>query len=541
MNEIARVVLETEMDLILAHKQTMKLAELTGLSLSAQTTFATAVSEVSRNSLEQTRDSILKLFVSGKEERQKYIIATIQDSRTQYSEKNNEGYKYAKRLVSQINVTTTDNDTQVELRFRIPVNSRIDDALIEKWRIHLNNDPAVSPYEEIKRKNRQLVEISAKLRESEQQYRTLTNSLPIMIYTRTREGVYTYVNEWLVDYTGASKEEITEQKWKTVIYEADYEPLIARIEKECEEGKEKIETECRLLEKSTGEYKWHKGIATAITNDAGEVTCWNGFLVEIHAQKMIEQTYKDNTALKQAQKALETKVDELNDSNRQLEQFAYIASHDLQEPLRKIGYYSDVLGKRYSETLGGEGQSLLENMIRSTQRMKLLINDILAYSAINDRKEFEAVDLNAVLQESMSDLELAIKETDASINHTTFPTIQGNFQQLKQVFENLLSNSLKFVAKDTKPEMVIRATVETNFVSLSFNDNGIGFDEVYLNRMFDLFQRLHTREKYMGTGIGLAICKKIVSLHNGSITAHSQEGKGATFIVKLPLKQNVNS
>jgi PAS domain S-box-containing protein len=541
MNEIAKVVLENEMDLILAHKQTMRLAELASLSLPAQTTFATAVSEVSRNSIEQTKDSVLRLFVSAKDERQKYLIATIQDSRTEYSEKSNEGYKYASKLVSQINVTTTDNDTLIELRFKIPTHIKIDDALIEKWRSQLNDSPAVSPYEEIKRKNRQLVDMANKLRESEQQYRTLTNSMPIMIYTRTRDGVYSYVNDWLTSYTGKTKEELTEKRWKGTIHEADYERIVAHVETECSKGTHLIDIECRLLEKSSGEYKWHKGVATALTSEGGEVTCWNGFLVDIHAEKLMEQAYRDNKQLKHAQQELESKVVELNSSNRQLEQFAYIASHDLQEPLRKIGYYSDVISTKYREHLGADGVGLFDKMVRSTDRMKLLIRDVLAYSSINSSQEFESVDLNAVLQDALSDLEIAITEKNAIIDHDKLPVIDGNFQQLKQLFENLLSNSLKFTAGGIQPRITISAATDKGYLSLSFKDNGIGFDETYLNRMFDLFQRLHTRDKYLGTGIGLAICKKIVTLHNGVITAHSGEGEGATFLVKLPMAQDKNS
>lgn len=537
MNEIAKVVLENEMDLILAHKQTMRLAELTGLSLPAQTTFATAVSELSRNSIEQTKDAILRLFVSNGEERYRYIIAIIQDSRTDYSEKSNEGYRYAQRLVPHIKATTTDNDTQVELRVRMPLTTRVDEAMLEKWRVHLNHDPAVSPYEEIKRKNRQLSELANKLKESELQYKTLTNSLPILIYTVKETNEVSFVNDWLVKYTGRTKEELTQSRWEDIIHRDDYGRFAATVRKAREEGHRIIDMEFRLLEHKTGEYKWHKGIATALANDKGEVTCWNNYLVDIQAQKMIEQAYRDNTELKRTQRALEDKVEELNNSNRQLEQFAYIASHDLQEPLRKISYYSDVLSGRYRDVLGTDGVTLFDNMVRSTERMKMLIHDVLAYSSINDKQDFSQVDLNTVLQEALSDLEIAIHEKHAIIRYDVLPTIDGNPLQLKQVFENLLSNSLKFVKPDVTPEIFISASVDNNSVTLSFKDNGIGFDEAYLGRMFDLFQRLHPRQKYEGTGIGLAICKKILTLHNGTISGHSKEGYGATFVINLPLKQ----
>ena len=539
MNEITRVVLENEMDLILAHKQCMKLAELAGLSLAAQTTFATAVSEVSRNCIGTINQSCLVLFVSDKKEKIKFITAVLEDKRQNFSAEKDEGYNYAKRLVQNIAATTGSDGNKIELNFRLPATLRIDDPTLEKWRILMNTDPAVSPYEEIKRKNRQLVEMADKLRISEQQYRSLTDSLPLMIFTVNPGGEMIYANKWVQQYTGESIEQLNTTKWQQVMHPDDFSEGWENWDVRSATPEGLVIRERRFKQHETDEYRWHFGVSIAMHDDGGSVVCWNTYFVDIHAQKTIEQALKDNKELKETKAELEEKVDQLNRSNEQLEQFAYIASHDLQEPLRKIGFYSDFLNKKYGHLFPDEAGVFFNNMLKSTDRMKLLIQDVLSYSTVR-QGDFASVDLNEIAAEIIEDLEFSINEKHALITVGKLPVIDGIQRQLKQLFENIVSNGLKFAKNNEQPRIAITADIEDNNVRISFADNGIGFEQKYISKMFDLFQQLHTRDKYKGTGIGLAICKKIVDIHNGNITATGTIGEGSVFFVTLPLSQQKN-
>ena len=537
MNEIAYVILENEMDLILVHRLSMRLAELGGLSLAAQTTFATAVSEVSRSAAGKTGDSCLTLYVSDKREKFKYITAILKHNRIGQAEVSDDDLKYAKKLVQTIRSYSDEGGNKIELKFRLPNTVILDDATIEKWRASLNTNPAISPYEEIKRKNRQLTEMADRLRESELQYKMLTDSLPIMILSISNDGNIIYGNQWTYDYTGETLESINQSGWANIVHPED-SGVIKETWAHAGSKLDVINFEHRINDSSNGEYRWHTGVAIAIKDENGANKYWNTFMVDIHAQKIIEKTLKDNKQLRDTQAELEDKVNLLNRSNEQLEQFAYITSHDLQEPLRKISFYSDYLSKKHSDSIPAEAKIFLENLIKASSRMRNLIQDVLAYSVV--RKDvFTDVDLNELAQETVHDLEIGIRDKSAIVYFEPLPVIEGNKRQLKQLFENIVSNSLKFSRPDTHPVISISAEDRKEHILLSFKDNGIGFDEAYIDKMFDLFQRLHTKDKYSGTGIGLAICKKIVDLHKGSIEARSQPGEGASFTFTLPKKQEV--
>jgi PAS domain S-box-containing protein len=536
MRELTRIILENEMDLILAYKQTMRLAELAALPLSAQTVLATAVSEISRSAINKQNTAYLKLAVSDKTEKIKSIVAVLEDGRKNFDITNDDGYKYARRLVQNITGTSTGNGTQIELTYRLPATTKADESAIEQWSILLNHNPEVSPYEEIKRKNRQLVELTDKLRSSEQQYKTLTDSLPIIILSMAGDGNITYANSWLTQYTGESIEDLNSTKWRNVIHADDLNNLWQEWEQRSD-NVPVIIPECRIKETATDEYKWHTGIFTPISSIGAATVSWSAFLVDINVQKEIEVALKDNQYLKNVQKDLEHKVTLLDQSNARLEQFAYIASHDLQEPLRKISLYSDYLKTNYGHKLPEEANLFLNNLVRSTVRMKSLIQDVLAYSTVK-KDEFVKVDLNIILCETVEELEIGIDTKKIMLTTNRLPEILGNRRQLRQLFDNLISNSLKFARTDIVPEISVHAETTADEVVLSFSDNGIGFEDKYVSKMFDLFQRLHGGNKFTGTGIGLAICKKIVELHSGSITARGELGKGATFFITLPLLQN---
>jgi len=530
MMEVTRIILENEMDLILAHKQSMKLAELTGLSLSAQTSFATAVSEISRGSANAENPTILILGVSGMKS-VRNIFASLTNN-TKISRKAfDEGIKHAERLVSSISTNDENGQYTVSLLQRLPPTTSINDEIIERWRIHLNSDPAVSPYEEIKRKNKQLLALADNLKESEDKYRVLADSLPIMIFSVDPTGAMTYANNWLTDYAVSTPGEINNSGWKTFLHADDYEKLFPAA------GltvlSDSFSSEVRLRNGTTGEYRWHNGMSVPIKKHDGAIGHWNTFLVDIHAQKVIEETLNANSVLIQIQKQLEDKIAQLDQSNKLLEQFAYITSHDMQEPLRKISFYSDFVLSKYSDKLPEDGLRYLNSLAKAAQRMKLLVQDVLAYSTVNKEVD-DFIELDEVISETLTDFDLAIKEKSAMISVGALPIVYGNKRQMKQIFDNLLSNSLKFTLPGTSPVISITAYRQNDESVIAFSDNGIGFDDQYAFKMFELFQRLHSKDAYLGTGIGLAICKKIMDLHNGSITVKSQPGKGTTFFISIP-------
>jgi signal transduction histidine kinase len=267
-----------------------------------------------------------------------------------------------------------------------------------------------------------------------------------------------------------------------------------------------------------------------------------------------------NSALALANAELEEKVgvrtqallqysEELQRSNRELEEFAFVASHDLQEPLRKIRAFGDRLQQKFSGQLGETGSNYVVRMQAASERMSALIDDLLSFSRVTTKQRpFVRVDLNEIMHRVMDDLDYAIEETNAQLHIDPMPTIDADASQMAQVFMNLVANSLKFHSPDARP--IIAITCESNLASpladdkrhwccLRFADQGIGFEAQYAERVFSLFQRLHGRDEYSGTGIGLALCRKIIERHGGTITAQSEPGEGAIFTIFLPMTQMV--
>ncbi len=244
--------------------------------------------------------------------------------------------------------------------------------------------------------------------------------------------------------------------------------------------------------------------------------------------------------LQKSQDTLEEKVKErtkeLEESNKELQQFAYVASHDLKEPLRMITSFLQLLERRYADQLDEDATEFIGFAVEGAKRLDEMINDLLEFSKVTRKKiEFSMVDMNKVVEQTKLNLKYVIDTNNAEINYNTLPTVYGDEILMVQLFQNIIGNSIKYRNKES-PEIDITATKESNYYHFSITDNGIGMSPKHLNRIFTIFQRLHTNEEYEGTGIGLAIAKKIVLQHDGQIWVESELGKGTTFHFTIPSK-----
>ncbi len=261
-------------------------------------------------------------------------------------------------------------------------------------------------------------------------------------------------------------------------------------------------------------------------------------------QKMVGQIQSTTEKLKKQEQDLHAYSEKLAKSNKELEQFAYTASHDLQEPLRKIQFFGSRLKTNYENVLEEKAIDYIDRMINAVTRMENFIKDLLQYSRISTMaKPPEKVDLNEAVKEVLGDLDISIQETKAAIKIDNLPVIDAEPMQIRQLFQNIIGNAIKYRRTDAAPNISItcRATGNENnskIYEINITDNGIGFDNSYSEKIFGLFQRLHGKSEYEGTGIGLALCKKIVEQHGGSIKAYGKVNEGSVFIIMLPVKHD---
>lgn len=385
---------------------------------------------------------------------------------------------------------------------------------------------------------------NGELGESEVRLRALAEVVPQIVWQTRPDGYHDYFNQRWYDFTGLTPEESFGFGWIAVLHPDDREEARQRWQQATHTSKA-YEIEYRFRDKK-GRYRWFLGRALPYRDPSGRILCWFGTCTDIDDQKRatetLEQLVRERTVeLTSANEALQR-------SNRELEQFAYVASHDLQEPLRKIQAFGDRLQKRCAPELGEQGQDYLARILASATRMRRLIDDLLTFSRVSTRPQALAtVDLTTIAREVVSDLDGALQQTGGQVAVGELPTLQADPLQMRQLLQNLVGNGLKFHRLDEPPLVRVQGRLlgsadlaATNldptftWYEITVEDNGIGFDEVYLDRIFDVFQRLHGRNEYEGTGVGLAICRKIAERHGGQITARGQPGQGSTFIVYLP-------
>lgn len=370
---------------------------------------------------------------------------------------------------------------------------------------------------ELLRANDVLTTTQEAMRASEDKFKQLADSMPPIVWAARADGYLDYYNERWYQFTGFKRGEGGDQSWLPILHPEDARACLDGWYDAVKSGKP-FQGEYRFKDRKNGGYRWFLGRALPIKNAKGHIERWYGTCTDIHDQKMTE--------LKLAEHA-----NELMRSNRELEQFAYVTSHDLQEPLRKITNYVELLEMIGGDTLSEKTKECLKPIVGSVRRMHDLINGLLSYSRVSSTQgETGPVDLNKEVRTVLDSIESA---KNADIHVERLPTVQANAIQLRQVFQNLISNALKF-RDGGKPEVCVTAEKKGREWVFCVKDNGIGVSDKYKEQIFVIFQRLHTQERYPGTGIGLAICKKIVEGNGGRIWVESQEGKGSNFCFTLP-------
>lgn len=381
----------------------------------------------------------------------------------------------------------------------------------------------------------QTEKINKELTKSNEKYNLLKNTnerlnfifnfMPVVIFTlkATEDFTVTFATRNTLEQLGYEAEEFINNPglWVECIHSNDMEQVFSGFPQLFAKGH--YICEYRFKHKS-GDYIWVQNVLKLI-NENG-----NDFPVEIIGCLI------DISERKLAEEKLVRKAAELERSNAELEHFAYIASHDLQEPLRAIASYLQLIQRKsYFESFDEKGKDYFTRVINGAKRMQDMINDLLEYSrVVSNRDMFETCDCNEIVNEAINNLRVLVKENAAKINCEPLPVIMGNPGLLLRVFQNIIGNGLKFHKENESPVITVKAERKDNMWIFSFNDNGIGIKNEFGKRIFEIFQRLNARDKYPGTGIGLAVCKKAIANHGGEIWVESEFGTGSTFWFSIP-------
>lgn len=360
------------------------------------------------------------------------------------------------------------------------------------------------------------------LRESEERFRSLADSMPQLVWTALPDGTVDYYNSRYQEYWKIKQVEETIWEWAPVLHPDDLQATMDAWQHSVKTGElYQIEHRVRMAD---GTYRWHLSRGMPMRDEEKRVIRWFGTATDIHDMKM-------------AQEQSQVYAERLERSNRELEQFAFMASHDLQEPLRKIEVFGDLLLES-SRSLSGRERNYLDRMRDAAGRMRDMVEGLLQLSRVTTQgKSFVQVDLSQLISKVLYDLENQIRRTGGKVDVGNLPAIEGDPLQLHQLMQNLIGNALKYHQPDAPPAVNVYAKQLPGKVQIFVEDHGIGFDQADAERIFQPFQRLVGRSQYEGSGIGLAICRRIVERHSGEIAARSAPERGTTFIVTLPIYQ----
>ncbi len=376
------------------------------------------------------------------------------------------------------------------------------------------------------------------LRERERLFRLLAENMTDIILLQDPAGDVLYASPSCERVLGIDADALKGRNLFERLHPSDEERLRRGAHQHMLEGKPYTQTIVRAR-REAGNFVWLELASKPIYGEDGAV-------------EHILASARDVTERIKAEEEASRSRSQLETRNRELQDFAYVASHDLQEPLRKIQAFSDLLEDDYGHKLDEEGLGHIERIKDAAVRMSTLISDLLQFSRITTRGEpFSKIDLNEVIDGVLSDLEVAVSEADAEIVVEDLPEIEADALQMRQLFQNLIGNGLKFRQDGVRPRIRVAASISksrteprggpSEVCRISVADNGIGFDAKYADRIFKPFQRLHHRRAYEGTGMGLAICRRIVERHDGALTVESAPDKGATFTVELPVRRSVST
>ena len=391
--------------------------------------------------------------------------------------------------------------------------------------------------------------VEERLKRSEELYRLLVEQVEDYgIFMLDTEGNIISWNEGAARINGYGTSEILGKSFSIFYPQEDIISQKPKWELEIAAKDGKYEEEGWRIRKNGNRF-WANVVITAIYNDEGKLFGYAKVTRDLTERKKTETELRESF---ERHRLLAEELKQINnqllEANKQLEQFASIASHDLKEPLRKIITFADLVLNDTQNKLSEQGEKNFSKVIESARRMSRMIEDILSFSFLVQKQEFQTISLQTVLDETLELLDQSIKEKDAIISSDNLPEIKVIPSQMRQLFQNLISNSLKFSRKDVQPNLSITHKFingkqmmqhgiksEVDYLQIRFEDNGIGFDQKDREKIFELFKRLHPRNEYSGTGIGLAIVKKIVENHDGFISAESSRQKGAGFTILLPV------